>query len=610
MARKKAKARQPEVQIRRQPARKAKTAAQIKRQAKAAPAVVRDEMVISSEELGQILLEHINGQYDGFLPEFSVSGNLNHFDRSSSDAIQSSVEELESDSWLDVELVYFAIRKLLQEDQRIPHAVHVIPTLCPNEFERSIQTLVHDKIVAEKEKYEDIILLREKDCDDDDPVHAENRKRTGLIKAKIEEILFNNNLDSDAFIKIFLQKIMNEQGVDFAKDQQIVIPIRVGSNHFTVAVVHISDQKATISYKDSFNSQCPDSIRQPIVDFFKQQLGADNVSFNNIKVTSQQKQRNGYDCGVFAILNGLDMVRQNAGLAKFLPDSITPEYLLMYRGFLFCLYESLGLKIKLELGFHKLLNQKMNHIFDESQKLFQNNLQKNQATDQVSLLIDLIHNPENGLAKSPNLVNKGKGRLELLNNNGSELDIILRTLRSLGKDLIKISEKNLTINQKEFVQEQVQETNKILAQMNKIDKTSWFDNPVIQAVKKAAIVTACVVLVGLVIANLPMIQALEGLLASSSSLFIPVAAAMFSACFLLAVKMPGWLSSDTENNSSVVETGIPSDLNATDNNDFLPQPTKVLTPGFEQSKQPQAEELNEISDKVEEALKVKKDLKK
>ncbi len=148
------KSQKPRVQTRQQPRRRAKTLTQLRHQSVVAAVnhVVRDDMIIGHDELGQILLEHVNGQYDGFLPGFSISGSLNSFERSSTEAIQSSVEQLYANSWLDAELVYFAIRKLLQEDKRIPHPVHVIPTLCPDEFERSIETLVHDKIVANKEK--------------------------------------------------------------------------------------------------------------------------------------------------------------------------------------------------------------------------------------------------------------------------------------------------------------------------------------------------------------------------------------------------------------------------------------------------------------------------
>lgn len=598
MARKKpTNSTKPVTQRRRQPSR----AAKIKSKAKS----TENEMPINVAEVSQIFLDETTAIYDGFLPGYSVEGVLENYDRSTaSREIHSTVEVLARDSWLDKELVYFGLRKLVQENIHAQHRVSVIPTITPLLLKSQIETFINEKIRKNRDRYDSIIILRDIGCEKDDPIHAENARRSDLIKQKRDEILLANGLNENGRIKIFLQCMTEELSIDFAEDQQIVIPMRIDMSHFTVAVVQVVDQKATISYKDSFNSECPDSIRQPIVDFFKQQLGADNVCFNNSKVTSKQRQRNGYDCGVFAILNGLDMVRQNARLPKFLPDSITQEYLSMYRGFLFCLYEGLGLKIKLEPGFHKLLNQKMNHIFDHSQKLFQNDKQKKQATDQTGLLIDLIHNSKNGLVKNSGLVSEGKNRLEVLNNNGSGLDVILRELRSLGKELIKISEKDLTVNQKEFVQEQVQETNKILTKMNKtdkMDKTGWLDNPVIQAVKKAAIVTAGVVLVGLMIANLPMIQALEGLLASSSSLFIPVAAAMFSACFLLAVKMPGWLSSDTENNSSIVETGIPPDLNTT-GSALLSQPSKVLTPGFEQSKQPQTEELKEVSDKVEEDL--------
>jgi len=590
------KSQKPRVQTRQQPRRRAKTITQLRHQSavEAVNHVVRDDMVVGHDELGQILLEHVNGQYDGFLPGFSISGNLNSFDRSSTEAIQSSVEQLYANSWLDAELVYFAIRKLLQEDKRIPHPVHVIPTLCPDEFERSIETLVHDKIVADKEKYKDIILLSEKDCGEDDPVHAENRNRVRLIKEKIEEILFNNHLDSSQSIKIFLQHILNKQAVDFTQTQQIVIPMRVGRNHFTVAVVHIENQKANISYKDSFNNQCPNDIRKPIFDFFKQLLGNNNVYFNNIKIANNKMQRNSYDCGVFAILNSLDMVRQNAGLTKFLPDSINREYLVMYRGFLFCLYESLGLKITLEPSFRKLLSQKISSIFEYSQKIFQNSVYKKQAIDQLDLLIDLIHNPENDLADKISSDASIKGRLKAINMS-SELNIILGALRVLGNELKNIDKRELTPHQQDFVERQVQKNNNLLVQLTPAGTVFGLDSSAIQAVKKATMVTASAILMGLAIAKLPIMLALEGALASSTSLFIPIATAMFGTCFLLAVKLPNWLSSDNGENTAMVGRGKSLALEDNSNN-LLEESTKVLTPSFEKSKQPEKSESNTVSE--------------
>ena len=135
----------------------------------------------------------------------------------------------------------------------------------------------------------------------------------------------------------------------------------------------------------------------------------------------------------------------------------------------------------------------------------------------------------------------------------------------------------------DFIAEQVKQT------FGFLESTAWLTNPVIQALQKATGLTVGIIAIGFAVAKLPATLALSGLLASQS-IFIPVAAALFSACVFFTIKLSNLMSDDRSQHSNdltaVASCCDVSTKYVSDEHDVLFSEKAVLpvSPAFEHAK--------------------------
>lgn len=314
------------------------------------------EMPIEDDELEAHFLQEITALYDGFLPEFTLNQPLKPYVCQPEDGRNLRSETLGQYSWLDGELVYLGLRRLVEtvlKDSEVP--VSVLPTLDPTLLTSSIETFVTSKINFNREKYEDLVLLREiADTKEElQEIVAQNEARSRKIASKRQKIILENKITPDRLISIYLQAMFKKLNFNLDAEQHFILPIRENNSHFTVLNIRIANNNVSIEYRDSMGGYCLSNIRTAVLACFNA-LKNDQTTVTFEQMVSFY-QTNGYDCGLFTILNGLNTASAHAGKPAIFKHDLDNRRSLLYRMFLFVLYRSLGANIDLEPAFARQL---------------------------------------------------------------------------------------------------------------------------------------------------------------------------------------------------------------------------------------------------------------
>lgn len=356
---------------------------------------------LTLDELHQQLFENIKALYDGFLPKFSFSGplvpnpTLSSITNDSAAKQSASVDTVDSilatetapvedrpqplpkktergllkketigqKSLMDGELVYFGLRLFAETVlKKAKEPVTVLPTIMPEDFMKEADDLIGANINANKEHYGELVQLSEKDVLPDDPILKENERRSHEQKKYRDKCIRQAKIHPQSLVTAFLNTVFENEEIDLSVqplvDQQFIIPIRENEGHFTVVNVLVRDNQVNIEYRDSLQGRSKAMIKNGILDFFKQTtaLPPEAIQFAE-KGAESKRQPNPVDCGLYAILHGLDTACKNAGLPEMFSVPLDARSSLLYRLMLFVHFQYLGMNIHLEVAFAKSLQK-------------------------------------------------------------------------------------------------------------------------------------------------------------------------------------------------------------------------------------------------------------
>lgn len=356
---------------------------------------------LTLDVLHQQLFENIKALYDGFLPEFSFSGplvpnpTLSTITNDSAAKQRASIDTVESvlgaetrpvedqpqllpkktergllkketigqRSLMDGELVYFGLRlfaETLLKNAKDP--VRVLPTIMPEHFMKEADDLIGANINANRDTYDKLVQLPEKDVLPDDPIFRENERRSHEQKKYRDKCMRAAKIHPQSLVTAFLHEVFDNVGIDLSldplPDQQFIIPIRESEAHFTVVNVLIRDNQINIEYRDSLKGRSKAMIKNGILDFFSQATALPSEAIQFVeKGAESNRQPNGYDCGLYAILHGLDTACKIAGLPEMFSVPLDARSSLLYRLLLFVHFQYLGMNIHLERPFAESLQK-------------------------------------------------------------------------------------------------------------------------------------------------------------------------------------------------------------------------------------------------------------
>lgn len=290
---------------------------------------------ITPEEVRQHLVRY----QQNFQKSITREG-LSATEKQASSECKGAEDVIGSSTYLNREHVHGVAVYCVGERAHLREKVGVFPTIHLTEIVMQAREVAYHKIVAH-EAYKDKLpskapLLEKSQCKSSEELEARNKeeKHRNALEKELNEresirVLAHNKYTLPRLVQTFLEAMSEGKGLlgnpykrdlTFDECSQFIIPMRTGENyqnwsdtHYDVMVVKLNreSKKAEMTFYDSLCWKLGPLYQRALENFFKAK--GFEVSLNDV---SSRDQMDGYNCGMFAALKGVEIASQNEGVEE------------------------------------------------------------------------------------------------------------------------------------------------------------------------------------------------------------------------------------------------------------------------------------------------------
>lgn len=352
---------------------------------------------INKDEVTQTFIEYIAVQHETYFH--------NSPDTLIGNTVPSIVYE---NSRFDAEHVDGILSYLIGARAHLFNSVGIFPVFNEDAFFRVAQDFVANKLLKDP-RFKHLVkdtsvlversliqafpkLLRERDLEE-----AKRSAQDIELNQEAARILKENGITTDIFLLCYLAGIAgskksllgNKTNADVAFENctQLIIPFRKDGGHFTVAVVHCTQEGnqrcAHIKYYDSLGAGLEHQYKSQLSKFFIK-MGFQKVLYSCL---SQREQKEKYNCGIFAAFKAIDFANAHAGNDERLLINLDVDYRELFAYFRCRVVEMLsesGCNISLSQEFiTKLKEQQSAREIREAQQALESTKNENEIDQEA-----------------------------------------------------------------------------------------------------------------------------------------------------------------------------------------------------------------------------------
>lgn len=247
-------------------------------------------------------------------------------------------DEISTNNWLEWQHVYGLIPILVGERAHLRDVVGVFPPFTSNRVNALLEDAAELKIIQDQGLKTRVtpdgdVTLLEKEIPSSKDLKRKQvayykglrTKRNNEAKQRREQakaLLAENNLGEDHSLLAYLEAIgeskehflgnPKNKNLTINDCEQIIIPFHYHDNHYTVAVIHFTEEDgnhiAQIKYYDSMGTDLRDSFKNQLIAYC-QSLGFEA----KYECVSKRDQQDAVHCSIFASFKSIDIANENIG---------------------------------------------------------------------------------------------------------------------------------------------------------------------------------------------------------------------------------------------------------------------------------------------------------
>ncbi|MBS0286284.1 MAG: hypothetical protein JSR17_03260 [Proteobacteria bacterium] len=277
-------------------------------------------------------------------------------------------DEISTNNWLEWQHVYGLIPALVAQRPHLRNVVGVFPAFTLNRVNGLIEDAAETKIIDNlglktRVTPDGDVTLLEKEIPSDKGltkkqlaywkgVRTKRNKDAKERREQAKALLVQSSLGENESFLLYLEAIGeskehflgNPQNRNLTIDncEQLIIPFHYHDNHYTVAVVHFTEEDdkdiAQIKYYDSMGSDLNDSLKKQLITY------CENLGFEaKYECVSKHDQKDGVHCSIFSSFKAIDVANENAGDDERFLDKLTDDN---YNAIIYMLRYLVSLKLK------------------------------------------------------------------------------------------------------------------------------------------------------------------------------------------------------------------------------------------------------------------------